>query len=194
MSTGWGRAQVEVDAAHDKIAKAMAAGQPLTEIYEGLKKDDRFSGGYKAFWKNVGKIPKSRGKDFRSTWGRARAEVIALRSQIRAALAEGRTLKSIYNELKAENRVSGTYQAFHINVKKFCGSPRLRGLKPTLALPLVQSGTTPPSTAPQPVSKPSTPSPPTPEPARPAPAFFEERVEREPVFKQDESITLEELI
>ena len=118
----------EVGAAHDKIAEAMAAGQALTEIYEGLKKANRFSGGYKAFWKNVRKIRISPRKNSHTNWGHTRAEVISLRSQIMVALAEGRALKSIYNELKAGGRVSGTYQAFHKNVKKFCvANPRPPG-------------------------------------------------------------------
>ena len=109
MSTGWGKALSEVDAVQDRIVEALAAGQTLTEIYEGLKKAGRFSGGYKAFWKNVRKIQRSPKKHSLTSRGSARAEVIAQRSQIRTALAEGRPLKSIYDELKAEGRFSGTW-------------------------------------------------------------------------------------
>ena len=127
MSTGWGKALSEVDAVQDRIVEALAAGQTLTEIYEGLKKADLFSGGYKAFWKNVRKIQKSTKQIPLRSWGHARTEVIALRGRIRAALTSGRSLKSIYDELKAESRISGSYIGFYKNVKKFCvqaGFPR----------------------------------------------------------------------
>ena len=39
-------------------------------------------------------------------------EVIKLRSRIRVAIASGRALKTVYSELKAEGRVSGTYKSF----------------------------------------------------------------------------------
>ena len=45
------------------------------------------------------------------------------------ALAEGRTLKSIYAELKIEGRISSSYDGgFYKNVKKFYGTnPRTPG-------------------------------------------------------------------
>ncbi len=45
-------------------------------------------------------------------WGQGRVEVIAARDEILAAFADGRSIKSIYAELKAAKRVSLGYDGF----------------------------------------------------------------------------------
>ena len=128
MSTPWGQGRAEVSKLQKEITEAVVSGRTLSAVYDDLKQDSCISITYKSFWQNATRVLVSSNKHAQSSWGRARKEVIAQRSQIRAALSQGRALKSIYNELKAGGRVSGTYQAFHKNVKKFCvANPRPPG-------------------------------------------------------------------
>ena len=92
--------------------------------------------------------------------GQGRVEVIALRSQIRAGISEGRTLKSIYDALKAESLVSAGYRAFHKNVRKFCGPPELQASNPLSAVPSSQTPTPPSNPAASPLSQPPSSTPP----------------------------------
>lgn len=169
MKVEWGQGRVEVIAARDEILAAFAKGRSVKSIYAELKASKRISLSYDGFYRRVRKLRDSATKRPSTPRGQSRMEVIKLRSRIRVAIASGRALKTVYSELKAEGRVSGTYKSFWENVRKFCGSPRPYGSRPQNAPP---------------------PPPQTP----PGPAFVEERMEREPVFKRDESITLEEMI
>ena len=124
MSRTWGQARIEIDSLRGEIARELEHARPVKSIYDEMKAEGRVSVTYKAFRVALNRGSKSSEKTSPASWGIARTEVIALRSQIRAGLAGGRTLKSIYEEFKAEGRISGTYQAFHVNVKKFCFPPK----------------------------------------------------------------------
>ena len=183
MSTPWGQGRIEAERFENEVSLAFGAGQSLKEIYSELKTVDRVTVSYETFRFHVKRIDIDHNKSCSSSWGQARTEVIAQRSQIRAALIQGRPLKSIYDELKAGGRVSGTYQAFHKNVKRFCTPPRpgASTARPTLAsdrpqtkagptLTSAQSEVTVPSKAPATVST-ATSNPPSPRqsPASPPP-------------------------
>ena len=179
MKVEWGQGRVEVIAARDEILAAFADGRSIKSIYAELKALKRISLSYDGFYRRIRILRDSAMRRPSTPRGQSRMEVIKLRSRIRVAIASGRTLKAVHSELKAEGRISGTYKSFWENVRKFCGSPKPYGSRPQNAPPPVQSETTAPSPPPQ---------------TSPGPAFVEDRVEREPVFKPDESITLEELI
>ena len=159
MSTPWGQGRAEVSMLQKEITEAVVSGRTLSAVYDDLKQDSRISITYKSFWQNATRVLVSSNKHAQSSWGRARKEVIAQRSQIRAALSQGRALKSIYNELKAGGRVSGTYQAFHKNVNKFCTPPRPGASMARPAVTSAQSEAAVPSKAPAaaPVSNPPSP-------------------------------------
>ena len=124
MKVEWGQGRVEVIAARDEILAAFADGRSIKSIYVELKAAKRVSLSYDGFYRRVRKLRDSAKKRPSTPRGQSRMEVIKLRSQIRAAIAGGRTLKAIYDEMKAEGRVSATYKSFWENVRKFCGSPR----------------------------------------------------------------------
>ena len=167
MSTPWGQARVEIEKLRDEISEELGSGCSVKSIYSGLKTAGRLSITYKAFRVCVNNTVK-RGKSLSViSRGLARIEVISLRSRIRASLTNGRTLKSMYDELKAEGLVSSSYRGFYKNVRKYCGSSWPRVSRPQPALPSAQSGTTAPSRAPEAVSKPSPTPPASPPPVSP---------------------------
>ena len=120
MGRNWGQARIEIEESRDEISSGLESGRPVKSIYEDLALANRVSVTYRAFCGRVSRIHKSSKQHSASSWGHTRAEVMALRSQIRAALADGRPLTSIYDELKVEGRVSSSYKGFYKNVKKFC--------------------------------------------------------------------------
>ena len=198
MSTPWGQGRIEVSNSREEILKGLAAERAIKSIYDDLMEANQVSIAYTNFRLHVKKIQNFRG--FReggrsSSWGQARAEVIMLRGRIRAGLANGRPLKSIYDELKAEGRISGSYIGFYKNVKKFCGSPKTRGSKPQPVIhpvrPEASAAAPPLGAAPR-----ATPQSPPTAPVSPAPTktFADEHPRCEPVFKRNKTITLEEMI
>ncbi len=193
MGQNWGQARVQVKGLREEIFEGLSADRPIKSIYDDLAAKNRVSVTYRAFCACVSRLCDSSKKPAPGSRGQGRVEVVALRSGIRAALATGQTLKAVYRELKAEGRVSVTYQAFHKNVRKFCVSHKLRTSGPLSAVssPQPSPPTSQSSASPSPAPRSSPRPPPTPAPVE---AFTEERVRREPVFKRNESITIEELI
>ena len=106
MSTPWGQGRIEVKNSREDILKGLAAERALKSIYDDLVAANQVSVAYTNFRLHVKKFKKSCEKVRPSSWGGARAEVMALRSQIRVALAEGRQLQSIYDEMKTECNAS----------------------------------------------------------------------------------------
>lgn len=118
MSTPWGEARREVGIFYGEISARLHKGQTIKSIFGDLKAAGQVSVTYENFRRHVNRHHQSSNTRFPSSWGLARKEVIGLRSQIMSALAEGRSLKSIYDELKAEGRVSSSYRGgFQKNVK-----------------------------------------------------------------------------
>ena len=155
MPKNWGTARIEVNNLRGEILRGLNSECTLASLYKKMQATHGIKATYDGFRKNVRKIGKPPNIRAHSSWGDARAEVMALRSQIRTSLTDGRTLKSIYDELKAERRVSGSYKGFYKNVKKFCvqaGFPRS---------PAVQQSPPPPesNSAPPRAVSPAPPSP-----------------------------------
>ncbi len=191
MSTPWGQGRIEVKNCREEIPEAVVSGRTLSAVYDDLIKNSRISITYKSFWQNATHILDSSNKRAQSSRGAARTEVISLSGQIRSALNEGRTLKAIYDELKAEGRVSSRYDGgFYKNVKKFCGSPSPR---PDLSSASSANTSSQSSPLPSPKSSPGVP------PAKrnggaPGSALPPERADGgERTFEYDEFKSLDEL-
>lgn len=135
MNVEWGQGRAEIVAARDEIVAAISGGCSIKSIYTEMKSAKRVSLTYGGFYRHVRKIRDSSKKPAPAPWGQGRMEAIASRSEIRAGIAKGRTLKAVYSELKADGRVTVTYRAFHMNVRKFCGSPRPQASSPLSAVP-----------------------------------------------------------
>ena len=123
MGRNWGQAHIEFKGLQEEICNELESVQSVKSIFNKLRAAGRISVTYKAFCEHVKSYRESLKEPCSSSWGSARTEVIGQMGQIRVALNEGRPLKSIYEELKAEGRVSGSYIGFYKNVRKFCGSP-----------------------------------------------------------------------
>ena len=86
MSTLWGEARREVDTFYGEISAKLDKGQTVKSIFGDLKAAGHLSVAYDNFRRHINRRYQSRGKQSGpSSWGIARSEVIALRSQIRAA-------------------------------------------------------------------------------------------------------------
>ena len=121
MGRNWGQAHIEFKGLQEEICNELESVQSVKSIFNKLRAAGRISVTYKAFCEHVKSYRESLKEPCSSSWGSARTEVIGQMGQIRAALADGRPLKSIYDQLKAEHRVSCSYRGgFHKNVKKFC--------------------------------------------------------------------------
>ncbi len=70
-------------------------------------------------WLNIVKVW---GFEVPKNWGQGKVEVLALWPEISALRAEGRSIKSIYDRLKANGHVIVTYESFLQNVKKLAES------------------------------------------------------------------------
>lgn len=55
----------------------------------------------------------------RGVWGQGRTEVVALWDEIEAARDAGRSLRSIYDEFRADGRITVGYKNFLKHVKRF---------------------------------------------------------------------------
>ena len=102
MSTSWGQGRAEVSMLQKEITEAVVSGRTLSAVYDDLRKESRISITYKSFWQNAKRVLDSSNKRTQSSWGNARAEVMALRNQIRATVSSGKPLTTIYKKLKAE--------------------------------------------------------------------------------------------
>lgn len=53
-----------------------------------------------------------------ANWGQGRIEVLALCEEIQALRIKGRSIRSIYVQMRGEGRVSVSYNSFYKNVRK----------------------------------------------------------------------------
>lgn len=73
----------------------------------------------------------------RGVWGRGRTEVAALRDEIEAARNAGRSVKSIYDEFRADGKISASYHSFWRHVKRL--SPQQSPSRPVRSTPAASS-------------------------------------------------------
>ena len=210
MSTPWGQGRVEVQNSRERIAEAMASGRTLSAVYEELKQDFSYPITYKSFWQNTKRVLGSSQERNPSSWGQAQAEILTLRLEIVAGIARKKTLKSIYTNLRADGRFSGTYKSFCENVKRLGIVTGSRFRPGQLSNPSSRYSAPPASADQNPYTPQSSPSPPPP-PARSSasasPAASEtpsmdgrdengtppgKRPRREPIFKRS-TLTEEEM-
>jgi hypothetical protein len=198
MKVGWGQGRVEVIAARDEILTALSKGSSIKSLYAELKAAKRASLSYDGFYRHVRKLRDSPRKRPATPRGQSRMEVIKLRSQIMAGRAQGRTLKAIYEEFKAEGRISGSYIGFYKNVKKFCGSDSPRTSSPLPAAPSPEPAASNEKSPPPPARSPTSQAAsrqPTPFPTEGRDLTGtppEKRPRREPIFKRS-TLTEEEI-